>query len=86
MKITMTPSSKWTGNKHKITDQTIKSSDVKIGKDAVVEISIKIGPIDTSGNFHGKIEITLGELHQLLGIIEEKKLNLLLKQNERGAG
>ena len=83
MNIMMWPKSKWTGNSYKIVDKTINSRDVVVDNEFLVKISIPIGPIQTSGDFKGVLSISLAELHSLVGIVEEKKLERLLKKIEK---
>ena len=79
MKLTMTPKSRSTGNSHKIVDESITTRKVKLDEEGVITISLEKGPIDTSGNFNGKLTLSLSEIHNLLGLREEKKLELLRK-------
>ena len=82
MKITMRPAGRYTGNSHKIVEEKLKDSSVSLRNSGNIAISVSIGPISTSGNFKGVIELPLSELHYLIGIIEEKKLKLLFEHEE----
>ena len=81
MKLTMRPLSK-SGYTHKIVDETIKANAVALDDSGLLTIALKVGPIDTSGNFRGSLTLSLSELHQLLGIAEEQKIKLL-KENHK---
>jgi hypothetical protein len=77
LKITMRPAGRYTGNSHKIVDEKLKESSVKLNDNGSAMLSVSVGPIQTSGSFRGTIEIPLSELYYLIGLIEEMKLKLL---------
>jgi hypothetical protein len=80
MKMTMRARSRFTGYVHKIIDEKIDTKRVSLNEDGSVSVKVNINNIDTSGNFTGDIALSLSELHYLIGILEEKKLQLLLKE------
>ncbi|GAB5510320.1 MAG: hypothetical protein Rhims3KO_17210 [Hyphomicrobiales bacterium] len=78
MKMTMRAKTRNTGYIHNIINETINPKKVNLNEDGTVSIKIDIKNIETSGNFIGDISLSLSELSYLIGILEEKKLQLLM--------
>ena len=77
MNITMTPSGRSTGNTHTIVDEKFKEGALRILPDGTIRIAMKVGPIQTSGDFNGLLFLSQTELYSIIASIEERKLKML---------
>ena len=82
MRIVAKAAKRNTGYEHNWHDSKIEPKRVELEPNGSVTVNVDMGPIYTSGEFKAKISLTLSELHYLMGVLEEKKLELLLKGTE----
>lgn len=82
MKISMKAKSRNTGYTHKIADEQISAKNVTLEEDGQITVMLDFGPIHTTGKFKAKLSLSLSELHFVMGILEEKKLELLLRDKK----